>query len=78
VPGKNLITAGLALGCVPAYVAYAGTADPTLALEMLGGATLASLALGFLSAASVGGADMPVIITLLNSYSGCESEKRFQ
>eukprot|EP00959_Pyramimonas_sp_CCMP1952_P457349 9474786-Pyramimonas_sp.AAC.1 len=47
LPGKNYINAGLALACVPAYMVYASTGDATLALEMLGGATAASLLLGY-------------------------------
>merc|ERR1719310_1039355 len=40
------------------------------AMACLGGTSLLSGALGFHMTASIGGADMPVVITVLNSYSG--------
>lgn len=46
------------------------TGDPTLAAVALGAGVLSSGALGLHMTASIGGADMPVVITLLNSYSG--------
>lgn len=54
--------AGLAGFCV--------TGDPTLAALSLGAGVVSSGALGLHMTASIGGADMPVVITLLNSYSG--------
>jgi NAD(P) transhydrogenase len=46
------------------------TGDPTVAALALGTGVLSSGALGLHMTASIGGADMPVVITLLNSYSG--------
>merc|ERR1712159_657769 len=40
------------------------------AMACLGGTTMLSGALGLHMTASIGGADMPVVITVLNSYSG--------
>jgi len=70
LPAKNSINALLALACLPLFVLYNTTGDVTVALESLTGGVAASLMLGWLVAAGVGGADMPVIITLLNSSSG--------
>merc|ERR1711970_1504754 len=39
-------------------------------MSMLGGISALSGALGWHMTASIGGADMPVVITVLNSYSG--------
>jgi NAD/NADP transhydrogenase beta subunit len=44
--------------------------DPTMAGVALQTGIVSSTALGFHMTASIGGADMPVVITLLNSYSG--------
>jgi H+-translocating NAD(P) transhydrogenase len=41
-----------------------------LGVSALLGATLSSFALGWNITNSIGGADMPVAITVLNSYSG--------
>merc|ERR1719248_552810 len=46
------------------------TTSPSTAGTALTMGTLLSGALGLHMTASIGGADMPVVITLLNSYSG--------
>lgn len=57
--GLGVITAGTGMG----FLAGAGA-------PLLGVSLLSSSALGYHMTRSIGGADMPVVVTLLNSYSG--------
>jgi NAD(P) transhydrogenase subunit beta len=67
IPGRQLINAGLAVLVV--VLAIFLVQSPTAAwLYWL--LVIASFALGVLLVIPIGGADMPVVIALLNSYSG--------
>ena len=70
LPGRDHINVGLGLTSVAGLAGFCVTGDPTLAMLSLGAGVVSSGALGLHMTASIGGADMPVVITLLNSYSG--------
>ncbi|WP_251039828.1 Re/Si-specific NAD(P)(+) transhydrogenase subunit beta [Arthrobacter sp. ISL-72] len=66
LPGKN----GINLGALAAFVAltiwYVNDSQPWLLVVV----TLLALGLGWHLVASIGGGDMPVVVSMLNSYSG--------
>lgn len=66
--GQQVVNAGLVAGAVLLIIVFAASANqayPALILLIL-----LALALGVLAVIPIGGADMPVVIALLNSYSG--------
>lgn len=65
--GQHLLNLVLLLAAIVASaIALINQADPTFVLVLVG----ISLLLGVLTVIPIGGADMPVVISLLNSYSG--------
>ena len=70
LPGRDQINMGLGAVSLGSLLTYVATGDPTTAAVALGAGVFSSGALGLHMTASIGGADMPVVITLLNSYSG--------
>jgi len=74
LPGKNAINvalAGATLGCGGLWlVPAAATGDISSGVAALSATAAAAGALGFHATACTGGADVPVIVTVLNGYSG--------
>ncbi|KAI0082607.1 PNTB-domain-containing protein [Panus rudis PR-1116 ss-1] len=72
LPGRHFVNSAL-LGAnvltMGAFVTAAPTV-PIVAAAYLGANTILSFIKGFTTTAAIGGADMPVVITVLNAYSG--------
>jgi NAD(P) transhydrogenase subunit beta len=66
LPGKNILNLGALAAFVALTVAF--VVQPNLGL--LVAVTAVALALGWHLVASIGGGDMPVVVSMLNSYSG--------
>lgn len=66
LPGKNLLNLGALAAFAVLTIVY--VASPHMWLLVL--VTIVSLALGVHLVASIGGGDMPVVVSMLNSYSG--------
>jgi NAD(P) transhydrogenase subunit beta len=66
LPGKNFLNVGAIVGFLVLTVWYVMTPDLTLLIAV----TVLALALGWHLVASIGGGDMPVVVSMLNSYSG--------
>ncbi|CAM5463197.1 NAD(P) transhydrogenase subunit beta OS=Leifsonia shinshuensis OX=150026 GN=HNR13_004162 PE=3 SV=1 [Leifsonia shinshuensis] len=66
LPGKNALNIGALVVFVALTVWYVITPE----LWLLAIVTLIALALGVHLVASIGGGDMPVVVSMLNSYSG--------
>jgi H+-translocating NAD(P) transhydrogenase len=70
LPGRHVLNASLAAANVGALVMYLMSNDTSLGLGLLSTTTALSALMGVTLTAAIGGADMPVVITVLNSYSG--------
>jgi NAD(P) transhydrogenase subunit beta len=66
LPNRHLINVALAAALVLFVAGFFGTGSPFLFLLIV----LISFALGVLLIVPIGGADMPVVVSMLNSYSG--------
>ena len=66
LPGKNLLN----IGALVAFVALTVWFCISPTIWLLIAVTIVALALGWRLVASIGGGDMPVVVSMLNSYSG--------
>jgi len=66
LPSRHAINAGLGLFLAILIYAFCFSADPTTFWAI----TILALVLGVLIIIPIGGADMPVVVSMLNSYSG--------
>jgi NAD(P) transhydrogenase subunit beta len=66
LPGRNLLN----LGALAAFVVLTVLFVVEPGLGLMAAVTVLALALGWHLVASIGGGDMPVVVSMLNSYSG--------
>ncbi len=70
LPGRHMLNSSLMAANIGALVWYLASNDTSVGLGLLGTTTVLSALMGVTLTAAIGGADMPVVITVLNSYSG--------
>uniref|UniRef100_A0A674AIB8 proton-translocating NAD(P)(+) transhydrogenase n=1 Tax=Salmo trutta TaxID=8032 RepID=A0A674AIB8_SALTR len=70
LPGRHAMNAGLMASSVGLMIPYMLDPSYTTGITCLGSVSALSAVMGLTLTAAIGGADMPVVITVLNSYSG--------
>ncbi|XP_063851492.1 NAD(P) transhydrogenase, mitochondrial-like [Scylla paramamosain] len=70
LPGRHALNSGLLAANIGAMGWYMMDPSLNVGLSMLGTTTTLSAVMGVTLTMAIGGADMPVVITVLNSYSG--------
>lgn len=70
LPGRNLLNLLMVLGYVALIVPFGMSEGVAAGLPFLIGITIISLVLGAHLVLAIGGGDMPVVVSMLNSYSG--------
>ena len=76
LPGRHAINLGIIVAFFAMLIVFARLPEPAagqvdnLAATLLGIMTVLALFLGWHLVASIGGGDMPVVVSMLNSYSG--------
>jgi NAD(P) transhydrogenase subunit beta len=70
LPGRHLLNLGIAAGCLWLGFIFVGNPSLSTAVWALVFMTLLAYAFGVHMVMAIGGADMPVVVSMLNSYSG--------
>ncbi|XP_036164451.1 NAD(P) transhydrogenase, mitochondrial [Myotis myotis] len=70
LPGRHMLNAGLLTASLGGIIPYMLDPSFSTGILCLGSVSALSAIMGVTLTAAIGGADMPVVITVLNSYSG--------
>ena len=70
LPGRNVLNLCMVIASLALIIWFANTEGISMGLLPLGLLTVISLVLGLHLVMAIGGGDMPVVISMLNSYSG--------
>ncbi|XP_078484833.1 NAD(P) transhydrogenase, mitochondrial-like [Ciona intestinalis] len=70
LPGRHMLNVGLLTGSFLPMIPYMLDSSYNTGIMCLGSTALLSTVMGTTLTVAIGGADMPVVITVLNSYSG--------
>lgn len=70
IPARTVLMALAVAAALGAGVVAVSTADELVASLAIGGLVVAAILVGVILVVPIGGADMPVVISLLNSFSG--------
>lgn len=72
LPGRHVLNSGMLTANIATMGAFVTMApgSPMIAAAALSANTILSFIKGYTTTAAIGGADMPVVITVLNAYSG--------
>jgi len=70
LPGRHFINLAIGLACIWLGMRFTGCDSTGWGVTILLGMTLLAFAFGVHMVMAIGGADMPVVVSMLNSYSG--------
>ena len=70
LPGRHWLNLGLGVACIFLGISFVGAESHSVGMIPLLIMTVIALAFGVHMVMAIGGADMPVVVSMLNSYSG--------